>query len=55
MYMSQYDIFYIFRLVKGEHSSVRSGGLEKQKAEEEKSTEPENILQPRTKERAKGK
>ncbi|XP_057192460.1 guanine nucleotide exchange factor DBS [Triplophysa rosa] len=42
------------RLVKGEHMSVRSGGVEKQKIEEEKGTEPENVPHPRTTERVKG-
>lgn len=45
--------YHIFRLVKGEHS-VRNGGVEKQKTEEERGTEPENIPQPRTTERVKG-
>ncbi|XP_051762012.1 guanine nucleotide exchange factor DBS isoform X4 [Ctenopharyngodon idella] len=42
------------RLVKNESSNLRSGGAEKQKTEEERGKELENILEPGMTQRAKG-
>ncbi|XP_056116661.1 guanine nucleotide exchange factor DBS isoform X7 [Rhinichthys klamathensis goyatoka] len=42
------------RLVKNERSNLRSGGVEKQKTEEERGKELENILEPGTTQRVKG-
>ncbi|KAG1929277.1 homer protein [Pimephales promelas] len=42
------------RLVKNECSNLRSGGVEKQKTEEERGKEFENILEPGTTQRVKG-
>jgi len=40
--------------VKNECSNLRSGGVEKQKTEEERGKEFENILEPGTTQRVKG-
>ncbi|XP_059355867.1 guanine nucleotide exchange factor DBS-like isoform X6 [Carassius carassius] len=42
------------RLVRHEHSNIRSGGVEKPKTDEERGKELENILEPRMTGRAKG-
>lgn len=50
----KHEIKHILRLVKNEHGNLRSGGVEKQKTEEERGKELENILEPGTTQRVKG-